>query len=64
MAVERANQTNNTEDRMVVIQVLLKLLSEQAEAPTPMVDMNNIVESLDLDNAVVGKSMPVTMEVR
>lgn len=64
MAVERVNQTNNTEDRMVVIQVLLKLLSEQAEAPTPMVDMNDIVEQLDLDNAVVGKSMPVTMEVR
>lgn len=64
ICVARICKTNAVEDKMMLIRVLLKRISEEGEAPTPMVDVNNIIGELNPDDIVAGEPLHMNKEMR
>ena len=64
MAIERISQTNSVEDKILLLQVLQKRMDEEGEAPTPMVDVNNVISEFDPDKIVAGKDFQIGKEMR
>ena len=48
----------------MVLDVLMKRMDENGEAPTPMVDVNSVITGLDPDKLVMGKDFTIGEEVR
>ncbi|MBR3532766.1 MAG: ADP-ribosylglycohydrolase family protein [Clostridiales bacterium] len=63
-AIDRVNETRRGEDMIMVLDVLMKRMDENGEAPTPMVDVNNVITGLDPDKLVMGKDFTIGEEVR
>ncbi len=64
MAIGHINQTNAVEDKMTLLKVLAKRMDEEGEAPTPMVDVNNVISEFDPDKIVAGKDFQIGKEMR
>ena len=64
MCVARINETNNVEDKIMLLRVLQKRILEEGEAPTPMVDVNNVIGEFDPDKLVAGKPFQIGKEMR
>lgn len=64
MAAERFRETNNIDDLIILIQVLQKRMEEDGEAPTPMIDVNNVIADLDPDKLVLGKPFQFEKDIR
>lgn len=64
MCVARINETNNVEDKIMLLRVLHKRILEEGEAPTPMVDVNNVIGEFDPDKLVAGKPFQIGKEMR
>ena len=63
-AVEQFRKTNDTEDLIRILAVLEKRIQEDGEAPTPMIDVNNIIDEFDPDKMVAGKPFQIGKEMR
>ena len=64
LAIERFHETHDVEDLIYVLEVLEKRIFEGGEAPTPVLDVNNVFDGVDLDNVVVGKPVTLNKEMR
>lgn len=64
MAAVHFRETNDIEDMIVLIQILQKRMTENGEAPTPMIDVNNVVADFDPDKMVMGKPFSFDKEIR
>lgn len=64
MAVDRISETNSVDDKLMLLKVLMKRMYEEGEAPTPMVDVNNVIGEFDPDKIVAGKSFQIGKEMR
>ena len=64
MAIERIKQTNSVDDKLLLLKVLLKRMDEEGEAPTPMVDVNNVISEIDPDKILAGKDFRIGKEMR
>lgn len=65
MAVEEIYANGSNEDYFRLLHVLAKRMIEEGEAPTPMVDVNNVLmPAVDVDNLNVGDTVTVTEETR
>lgn len=64
MGVKRLEETHNVEDLILLLEVLIKRMREDGEAPTPMVDVNNVMGEFDPDKMILGKSIEIDKEMR
>ncbi len=64
MCVARISETNAVDDKIMLIRVLQKRISEDGEAPTPMVDVNNVIGEFDPNKMVAGKPFQIDKEMR
>ena len=64
MAVERAHETRAAEDMIMVLDVLIKRMEEEGEAPTPMVDVNNAMDEFDPEIMTMGKPFQLDKDMR
>ena len=64
MGIKRFKETHDAEDLMLVLEVLIKRIREDGEAPTPMVDVNNVLGQFDPDKLVLGKPFEIGKEMR
>lgn len=64
MGVKRFEETHNVEDLILLLEVLIKRMREDGEAPTPMVDVNNVMGEFDPDKLILGKSIEIGKEMR
>ena len=64
MAAERVINTNDVEDKIMLLRVIRKRIAEEGEAPMPMVDVNNAFGSISLDDIKMGQDFTLGQEVR
>ena len=65
MAVDEIYANGTNEDYVRLLYVLAKRIAEEGEAPTPMVDVNDVlIPAVDVDNLNVGDTVTVTEETR
>lgn len=64
IAVKRISETNSVDDKLMLLKVLMKRMDEEGEAPTPMVDVNNVIGEFDPDKMVAGKPFQIGKEMR
>ncbi len=64
IGVDRALETKRVEDLILLLDVLAKRIEENGEAPTPMVDVNNVFGEFDPNKMVMGKSFQIGKEMR
>ncbi|MBR5944330.1 MAG: SseB family protein, partial [Lachnospiraceae bacterium] len=64
MAAERVINTNDVEDKIMLLRVIRKRIAEDGEAPMPMVDVNNAFGSVSLDDIKMGQNFTLGQEVR
>lgn len=64
MAVAHIAKTNSVDDKLMLLKVLMKRMDEEGEAPTPMIDVNNVIGEFDPDKMVAGKPFQIDKEMR
>ncbi len=64
MAVNQIAKTNSVDDKLMLFKVLMKRMDEEGEAPTPMVDVNNVIGEFDPDKMLAGKPFQIGKEMR
>jgi len=64
LRVMQARKTHSGEDLMSVLAQIILRIRDGGEAPTPMVDVNNVLASLDPANMIVGESFTLGQDLR
>ena len=64
MSVKQLRENPTEENFYTLLNVLLKRLSEDGMAPTPMVDVNNVMNSIDIDSVKLGDTLQFDCDVR
>lgn len=64
MAAERVINTNDVEDKIMLLRVIRKRIAEEGEAPMPMIDVNNTFGCISLDDIKMGQDFTLGQEVR
>lgn len=63
-AVNQIYENQNIENLTLLLDVLMKRMDEQGEVPTPLVDVNHLVDQLDLNQVVEGKTFSFAGDMR
>lgn len=63
-AIELIHEDQDEASVARLLDVLLKRIREDGEAPTPMVDKNNVMEAFDLESITIGESVTLGQELR
>lgn len=63
-AIELIHEDQDEASVARLLDVLLKRIREDGEAPTPMVDKNNVMEAFDLESITMGESVTLGQELR
>ena len=64
MAVGRCREDRTAENLMTLIAVLQKRIDEEGEVIMPMVDVNGVMSSLNVDELCLGHTFQITEELR
>jgi len=64
MAVQRAVETGAEQDFMGILAAIHDRIKEHGQAPMPMIDVNNVMGSLDPEKMVMGKEFRVSEDIR
>lgn len=64
MAVDMVRKSGEKEAFLVLLDVLRVRLTEEGEAPTPMVDKNGVMNAIDLSSLVMGKKFQLEEDLR
>ena len=64
MAIEQFRETRDSEDLIRLLAVLAKRIQENGEAPTPMIDVNKVIDEFDPDKMIVGKPFQIGKDMR
>jgi len=63
-AVRQIYETHSEDAYLALMNVLLERMSEDGEAPTPMVDVNHVLDSWTPENIAVGQTMTLESDMR
>lgn len=64
MAADMVRKSGEKEAFLVLLDVLRVRLTEEGEAPTPMVDKNGVMNAIDLSSLVMGKEFKLEEDLR
>lgn len=64
MAVEKVKKSRQAEDFFLLLEVISRRIDEHGQAPTPMVDVNNVMGEMNPDNVVMGKQFKLNNDLR
>ncbi len=64
MAIKQFRETGKSEDLIRILAVLERRIQEDGEAPTPMIDVNNVIDEFDPNKMVTGKPFQIGKEMR
>ena len=64
MAVSEVYRTHDQQAFWMVLDVLMKRMAEEGQAPTPMVDVNHVMDSLDPNSLTMGGHFSLDQDMR
>lgn len=64
MAVEQIYEEQSDEAFYTLLHVLMKRMDEAGEAPTPMVDVNNVMGAMEVENLIAGDAVVLDRDMR
>jgi len=64
MAVDMIHKTQKKESYAKLLDVLIKRIKEDGEVPTPMVDKNHVMDSINLETMMLGEAFSLDQDLR